>query len=110
MNIINIKRNNKGKRRKRKNKGLNKRKNTLIKKAYELREFNSINVALIIYKYGRYTIYRSRNYVLWPPSIEEIISKVVSYLIYTTGANTNLVNCLSSLKEYITRRHRETRL
>jgi hypothetical protein len=53
MNTINIKRNNEGKRRKRrkkKNKGLNRRKDTLIKKAYELGEFNSINIALIICK------------------------------------------------------------
>ena len=48
---INIKRNNEGKRRKRKNKGINRRKDTLIKKAYELGDLNSINIALIICKY-----------------------------------------------------------
>ena len=105
IDTINVKRNNKEKRRKRKNKGLNRRKDTLIKKAYELGEFDSINVALIIYKYGRYTIYRSRNHALWPPFIKEIISEVVSYLIYTTSADTDLANCLSSPKEYITKRH-----
>jgi hypothetical protein len=52
MDIINIKRNDEGKRRKRKNEGINKRKDTLIKKAYELGEFDSIDVALIIYKYS----------------------------------------------------------
>jgi len=52
IDIINIKRNDEGKRRKRKNKGINKRKDTLIKKAYELEEFNSIDITLIIYKYS----------------------------------------------------------
>ena len=64
MDTINVKRNNKGKRRKRKNEGINRRKELLIKKAYKLEEFNSINITLIIYKYSRYTIYRSRNYIL----------------------------------------------
>jgi hypothetical protein len=50
----------------------------LIKKAYELGEFDGIDVALIICKHGRYTTYRSRNYTSWPPSIEEIVSEVVS--------------------------------
>jgi hypothetical protein len=68
------KRNNKGIKRKQKNKGINRRKNTLIKKAYELREFNSVNVALIIYKHSRYTTYRSRDYTSWPLSIVEIVS------------------------------------
>jgi uncharacterized protein YpmB len=48
--------------RKQKSEGINKRKNTLIKKAYELKEFDSIAVALIIRKYSRYTTYKSRNY------------------------------------------------
>jgi len=62
MDTINVKRNNKGKRRKRKNEGINRRKDTLIKKAYELGEFDSIDVALIICKHGRYTMYRSRDH------------------------------------------------
>jgi len=53
-----------GKRRKRKNEGIKRRKDTLIKKAYELGEFDSINVILIICKYSRYIIYRSKNYIL----------------------------------------------
>jgi hypothetical protein len=108
MDTTNVKRNNEGKRRKRKNEGLNKRKYTLIKKAYELGEFDSIDVTLIIYKHGWYTTYRSRDYVSWPLPIAEIVSEVVSYLIYTTGADTGLVNCLSSPEEYITGRYQET--
>ncbi|TVY20226.1 hypothetical protein LARI1_G001644 [Lachnellula arida] len=72
MDIANVKRNNEGKRRKRKNEGLNKRKNTLVKKAYELGEFDGIDVALIICKHGRYTTYRSKDYASWPPSMAEI--------------------------------------
>jgi hypothetical protein len=63
MDTTNIKRNDKEKRRKRMNEGLNWRKDTLIKKAYELGEFDSINVALIICKYGRYSIYRSKGHI-----------------------------------------------
>lgn len=75
MENSNVKRNNEGKRRKRKNEGINRRKDTLIKKAYELEEFDGIDVALIICKHGRYTTYRSRDHALWPPSIAEIVSK-----------------------------------
>jgi putative salt-induced outer membrane protein YdiY len=75
MENTNIKQNNEGKRRKRKNEGINRRKDTLIKKAYELGELDGIDVALIICKHGRYTTYRSRDHASWPPSIVEIVSK-----------------------------------
>ncbi|KAH8759534.1 hypothetical protein F5882DRAFT_417086, partial [Hyaloscypha sp. PMI_1271] len=67
MDITNVKRNDEGKRTKRKNEGINRRKDTLIKKAYELGEFDGIDVALIICKYSQYTTYRSRDYASWPP-------------------------------------------
>ena len=51
MDKTKIKR-NKGIRKKQENKGINKRKDTLIKKAYELREFDNIDVALIICKHN----------------------------------------------------------
>ena len=107
MNTTNVKRNNEGKRRKRKNEGLNRRKDTLIKKAYELGEFDGIDVALIIFKHSRYTTYRSRDYASWPPSMAEIVSKALASLKYTTSADTDLANCLSSPEEYVTGRHRE---
>jgi hypothetical protein len=72
MDIIKIKRNYDRIRKKRKNEGINKRKYTLIKKAYKLGEFDNIDVALIICKHGRYTTYRSRDHTSWPPSIAEI--------------------------------------
>jgi putative salt-induced outer membrane protein YdiY len=75
MDNTNVKRNDEGKRRKRKNEGINRRKDTLIKKAYELGELDSIDVALIICKHGRYTTYKSRDYASWPPFITEIVSK-----------------------------------
>jgi hypothetical protein len=52
MDTIKAKRNDEGKRRKRKNEGLSRRKDTWIKKAYELGEFHGIDVALIICKHG----------------------------------------------------------
>jgi hypothetical protein len=107
MDTPKIKRNDEGKRRKRKNEGISRRKDTLIKKAYELGEFDGIDVALIICKHGRYTTYRSRDHASWPPSIAEIVSKAITCLKCMTSANTYIANCLSSPKEYTTGRYRE---
>jgi hypothetical protein len=52
MDNTNVKRNDEGKRRKRKNEGINRRKDTLIKKAYKLGDLDGIDVALIICKHG----------------------------------------------------------
>jgi len=52
IDTLKIKRDNKGKRRKRKNKEINRRIETLIIKAYKIGKFNSINIALIICKYN----------------------------------------------------------
>jgi hypothetical protein len=46
MNSVNVKRKEERKRRKRKNEGINRRKETLIKKAYELGEYDGIDVLL----------------------------------------------------------------
>ena len=78
MDTLKIKRNDEEKRRKRKNKGINKRQDTLIKKAYELREFDSIDITLIICKHSRYTIYRSSGHASWPPSMAKIVSKATA--------------------------------
>ena len=69
-----MKRNNERVKKKREEGGINRRKKTLIKKAYELGEFENIDVALIICKYGRYTTYRSTERKQWPPSMAEIVS------------------------------------
>jgi hypothetical protein len=52
IDIPKIKRDNKGKRRKRKNEGINRRIETLIIKAYEIGKFDGVNIALTICKYG----------------------------------------------------------
>jgi hypothetical protein len=70
-----IKRDNEGKRRKRENEGINKRIETLIIKAYEIGKFDSVDVALTICKYSRYTTYNSKVHVSWPLSMVEIVSK-----------------------------------
>ena len=74
MDVKITKHNNHGIKRKRKNEGINRRKDTLVKKAYELGEFDGIDVALIICEHGRYTTYRSRDHASWPPSIAEIVN------------------------------------
>jgi hypothetical protein len=68
------KRNIEGVKRKRKNEGIKRRKDTLVKKAYESGEFDGVDVALIICKHGHYTTYRSRDRASWPPSMAEIVS------------------------------------
>jgi hypothetical protein len=108
MDPINVKRNDKGKRRKRKNEGINRRIETLITKAYEIGKFDGVDVTLTICKYSRYTTYNSKVYISWPPSMAEIVSKATICFKYATSTNTLLlVNCLSSPKEHNTRRCRE---
>jgi len=58
-----------GIRKKRNNEGINRRKDTLVKKAYELGEFDGVDAALIICKHGWYTTYRSRDYNPLPKAI-----------------------------------------
>ncbi|KAH7374096.1 hypothetical protein BKA64DRAFT_649118 [Cadophora sp. MPI-SDFR-AT-0126] len=72
MDTINAKLNER-RRRKRENEGINRRKDTLVKKAFELGEFDGIDVVLIICKYGQYTTFRSKGYVSWQPSFAEIV-------------------------------------
>ncbi|PVH68403.1 hypothetical protein DL98DRAFT_631252 [Cadophora sp. DSE1049] len=72
MDNVNVKRNEERKKRKKKNEGINRRKKTLIKKAYELGKLDGIDVALIISKYGRYTTYSSNGYASRFPSMAEI--------------------------------------
>lgn len=56
----------------------------MIKKDYELGEFDGIDVALIICKYGRYTTYSSNGYASRLPSMAEMVSKAITCLKYTT--------------------------
>jgi len=93
---------------KRKNEGINRRKDTLVKKAYKLGQFDGVDVALIICKHGWYTTYRSRDHKTWLLSIAEIVSNCS--LIYTTSADINLANRLSSPEEHATRRYQEAYL
>ena len=83
MDITNAKLNGERRRRKRENAGINRRKDTLVKTAFELGEFDGGDVALIICKYGRYTTYRPRDYVSRQPSFAEIVSRVAVYFKYT---------------------------
>lgn len=61
---------------KRRSERLNRRKSTLINKAYELAEFCDVDVALIIrnHKTGHYITYNSVDLDSWPPSKEQIVS------------------------------------
>jgi len=54
-----------------------KRKTILIKKVYELEKLCEIDIAVIICRNNRYFIYRSINRQLWPPSIDQIVNKML---------------------------------
>jgi hypothetical protein len=61
---------------KRRSQRLNRRKETLLKKAYEIGEFLEADVALIlrIRKTGRYITLKSVDLESFPPSMEQIVS------------------------------------
>lgn len=81
---MDIKLNDQGrKRRKRENEGINRRKTTLVNKAFELGEFDGIEVALLICKHGQSTTYRPEGFALQQPSFAEIVSRAIAYLRYS---------------------------
>jgi hypothetical protein len=61
---------------KRRNERLGRRKDTLLKMAYEIAKFCDVDVSLIlrIRKTGRYITYSSLDLESWPPSKEQIVS------------------------------------
>jgi len=85
---------------KRKSERLNRRKTTLLNKAYELSEFCEVDVALIlrIRKTGRYITYKSIDLESWPPSKDQIvISGSLSDWNYTKKAAANFLSASSKL-------------
>jgi hypothetical protein len=61
---------------KRRSQRLNRRKETLLKKAYKIGEFCEVDIVLILYihKTGRYITFKSVNLESFPPLIEQIVS------------------------------------
>lgn len=47
---------------------------TLIKKSHELGKVPGFDVAIIIRRNGRYTIYKSKEHKCFPPSMAELVS------------------------------------
>jgi len=61
---------------------LRRRKKNLFKRAYELRKLYDIDVAVILYKNGRYFTYKSTDKESWPPSRKEIVSTTAQTIDY----------------------------
>ena len=55
---------------------LRRRKETFFLKAMELGEFPGIDIAVIIFQNGRYSTFSSVEDESWPPSMENIVSKL----------------------------------
>jgi hypothetical protein len=75
--------------RNRKGENYRRRKRTLLKKAYEYGELSGADIAVFIYKSGRWVTYRSTNRQSFRPSWEQIVSVMTTYI---RNANENS-NC-----------------
>jgi hypothetical protein len=58
---------------KKRSENLGRRKKTVLKKVYELGEYDGVDVALIIRQNSRFFTYKSINHESWPPSMKEIV-------------------------------------
>jgi hypothetical protein len=64
--------------------------NTLLKKAYELGKVCNVDVAVILYKNGRYLTYRSTDKESWLPCIKQIVSSIPLYLLPSSNQSSKL--------------------
>ena len=68
----------------RRSENLRRRKETLLKKLYELGKYYAVDVALILRQNGRFFTYRSIDIESWPLSIKEIVKLYyLNLYIYT---------------------------
>jgi hypothetical protein len=100
-NILAI--NNKSKRR---SENLGRRKKTVLKKVYELGEYDGIDVALIIRQNGRFFTYRSISHESWPPSMKEIVR--LYHLDLHIHTNAKAASFIPYPYEHASSRYRET--
>ena len=64
--------------------GINTKHKTLLIKIQELGEFEGVEIAVTLWKHGKYTTYISEGYGSQQLSFREIVSRVMVYLRYTT--------------------------
>ena len=84
---------------KRRSERLRRRKNTVFQKAHELGKLCGVDVAVIVFQHGRCFMYKSIEQEAWPPSIEEIVSKV-DVFINAPLIHLNYSKTLIVLKSY----------
>jgi SRF-type transcription factor (DNA-binding and dimerisation domain) len=73
---------------------LGRRKRTVLKKVYELGEYDGVDVALILRHNGRLFTYRSIDHESWPPSMKEIVRLYHSNIrIHTKVKAASFVPC-----------------
>ena len=84
---------------KRQSEKLSRRKETLLKKSYEIAAFCDVDVALFtrIRKTGRLITYKSLDLESWPPSREQIVS--VRKLVQRPHTNTVVANYVPASSE-----------
>ena len=80
---------------KRRSENLRRRKETLLKKVYELGKDYGVDVALILRQNGQYFTYRSIEHESWPPSMKDIVR-----LCHPSGTPIHAKVIIASLVPY----------
>src|SRR5450432_4877420 len=91
---------------KKRSENLGRRKKTVLKKVYELGEYDGIDVALIIRQNGRFFTYRSINHESWPPSMKEIVR--LYHLDLHIHTNVKAASFIPVPQEHASSRYRKT--
>lgn len=78
--------------RNRKRENSQRRKRTLLKKAYEYGELSGADIAFFIYYSGRWFTYRSADRQSFPPSWEQIVSVVTEYIHDADKKTANIIS------------------
>jgi len=92
MAINNLKEEKKNSRR-RKAENLGRRKKTVLKKVYELGEYDGVDIALIIRQNGRFFTYRSIDHESWPPSMKDIVRERPHIALYAKVKAASFIPC-----------------
>jgi hypothetical protein len=78
----------------------------VLKKGYELGEYDGVDVALIIRQNSRFFTYRSINHESWPPSMKEIVRERHPHI--SLHAKVKIASFIACSKEHTSSRHKKS--